>query len=503
MSVNGEPLKGVTHSKALQILKKPSDQITFVILREIMGAQAISSKFLKERKSDDSSSSENERKSERFEDTTSNGKLSTGRLASFLSNSNRIVQKFRGGYSGNDVIQCTVNLKDKHACNNELKNQMLQSSSVELDLESDNDIPSLPPDHKSPPSSQSDDHGDSSAMRKNSPSPLPFKPISTPPPNLLLLSNDASIASVDSEPDNLPNDLPTDPQPLPPVGIVNRRSNSDVKELDSMQVSTFYAPLPLVQGTTIEVDHEIVLPQDDIISESYTELEMEVPPLPPTAPPPPLDSSESDVDYHGHSSPVSPSVNVLGIRKHHQSHQDCIEDTPTEEPSSVAKNKSQLCHENSNSLSTLDKTDNAFIASKLPASNEELERPYLELRVDARSSPTAKTDDLDIQACITDSLESDQRTKQETEEERVRFAAALEKNDANLHHEDLPKGDQRRLLETDKFVLGTRSDTVPFVIELEKRFRNLGMKVESNKEGNVLVTKISPLGMIGKDGNIR
>ena len=52
VSVNGVSLKGVTHSMALQLLKKPMELVTFVILREGLQTQGKSLNAASESKSD-------------------------------------------------------------------------------------------------------------------------------------------------------------------------------------------------------------------------------------------------------------------------------------------------------------------------------------------------------------------------------------------------------------------------------------------------------------------
>ena len=52
-------------------------------------------------------------------------------------------------------------------------------------------------------------------------------------------------------------------------------------------------------------------------------------------------------------------------------------------------------------------------------------------------------------------------------------------------------------------IFGRRSDTRPFVIEYQRMFRGLGVKVLLDEEELVMITDISPSGLVGKDGNIR
>ena len=54
-----------------------------------------------------------------------------------------------------------------------------------------------------------------------------------------------------------------------------------------------------------------------------------------------------------------------------------------------------------------------------------------------------------------------------------------------------------------KPVAGRRVENVPFVITYQKKFRSLGMKVDLSEEGKVIVTEVSSFGLVGKDGNIR
>ena len=54
-----------------------------------------------------------------------------------------------------------------------------------------------------------------------------------------------------------------------------------------------------------------------------------------------------------------------------------------------------------------------------------------------------------------------------------------------------------------KPVAGRRVENVPFVITYQKKFRSLGIKVDLSGEGKVVVTDVSSFGLVGKDGNIR
>ena len=50
---------------------------------------------------------------------------------------------------------------------------------------------------------------------------------------------------------------------------------------------------------------------------------------------------------------------------------------------------------------------------------------------------------------------------------------------------------------------GHRSEIQPFVIEYQRMFKGLGIKVMLDKEEHVTITEVSPTGLAGKDGNIR
>lgn len=62
---------------------------------------------------------------------------------------------------------------------------------------------------------------------------------------------------------------------------------------------------------------------------------------------------------------------------------------------------------------------------------------------------------------------------------------------------------ERELGNDVKPVAGRRVENVPFVITYQKKFRSLGMKVDLSGEGKVTVTDVSSFGLVGKDGNIR
>ena len=52
-------------------------------------------------------------------------------------------------------------------------------------------------------------------------------------------------------------------------------------------------------------------------------------------------------------------------------------------------------------------------------------------------------------------------------------------------------------------VMGKRAEDRPFVIELQKKFRNLGVKVALDDQGNTIVAELSSFGLIAKEGNVR
>lgn len=578
VSMNSELLKGVTHSKALQILKKPVEQVTFVILREIKGTQSLSSEFLKERRSDDSSS-ENERRNAKYEDIAKNGQVKSGSFASVVSSTNRIRQKFRGGFPSNEGAQNSINSKDNYEDYDKSKNQMLELSSVLVELHSDDDIsediPSLPPLQKPPPPPQLHYESDSSTVREDSPPLLPFTPSSTPPPCSPLLGSSTSHYSVDSTPDNenlfLLHNLPVDSSSERQVDNVSG-SNSELEALTSSQLANSYDPQPLMQGNTSFEENEITitLPQGDFsIEESDIELEIESPPLPTLAPPPPptLDSLDSDVDDDFHNSPpilplippptsFNPSIEGLKdliesqIKVNSEQIQEChrdedvlqssdlesvVDESQPMSDSSASENKfrerrhytkgnndvldpiscaksdddskpqskSQLSHENK-SIVTEIKAEDASKSLKDPVPTKRAgllkRQTALEMKADPGLSSFSKDDYTNIDTC---SVNAYQKTDKDTDEGKICVATVKEEKCLDLQFQNSLSENQEMFSGVQRFVIGKRSDKAPFVIELEKRFRNLGIKVGSDHHGNILVTQVSPMGMIGKDGNIR
>jgi len=56
---------------------------------------------------------------------------------------------------------------------------------------------------------------------------------------------------------------------------------------------------------------------------------------------------------------------------------------------------------------------------------------------------------------------------------------------------------------TSLLTFGQRSEVQPFVIEYQRMFKSLGIKVMLDEDEQVMITEISPTGLVGKDGNIR
>ena len=69
-----------------------------------------------------------------------------------------------------------------------------------------------------------------------------------------------------------------------------------------------------------------------------------------------------------------------------------------------------------------------------------------------------------------------------------------------LHSND---SSEREASDGVKPVAGRRVENVPFVITYQKKFRSLCIKVDLSGEGKVIVTEVSSFGLVGKDGNIR
>ena len=56
---------------------------------------------------------------------------------------------------------------------------------------------------------------------------------------------------------------------------------------------------------------------------------------------------------------------------------------------------------------------------------------------------------------------------------------------------------------TSLLTFGQRSEIQPFVIEYQRMFKSLGIKVMLDEDEQVMIAEISPTGLVGKDGNIR
>ena len=357
VSMNGEVLKGVTHSRALQILKKPTDQVTFVVLRENKGPQSLSAEPLKERKqSDDSSENENERRNGKYERSDRNGGVSgvSSTPVAQLNNNYNTREGFYGKCTSSSGVQqetfvnkenmpgeidASKRVSDRVARFHATLQQDIDDPQDDDDDDDDDDsdeASSLPPMYAPPPPPQLSDDSDSSTLRDGSPSSPPFTPPSslTTPPCPLMLDrelHDDSDENVDSPfTSHQSQDFtaievkPLYAPPLP-LDIMDIEIGTD-EIAPSPELSLSASPLT-VDPVDTESENEDLLslpeqslvppppppPVDVINVESETEISL--PPKPPSySPPPPPQITDTGVEHEFTVLPVAslPRRSMIG-----------------------------------------------------------------------------------------------------------------------------------------------------------------------------------------------
>ena len=80
---------------------------------------------------------------------------------------------------------------------------------------------------------------------------------------------------------------------------------------------------------------------------------------------------------------------------------------------------------------------------------------------------------------------------------RYSSADGNEEEDSDMDENEAPA------YNTSLLTFGQRSEIQPFVIEYQRMFKGLGIKVMLDEEEQVMITEVSATGLVGKDGNIR
>ena len=94
---------------------------------------------------------------------------------------------------------------------------------------------------------------------------------------------------------------------------------------------------------------------------------------------------------------------------------------------------------------------------------------------------------------------NENETLVETDRTRRKFSST----DGNEDEYSDVEENEAPAFNTSLLTFGQRSEIQPFVIEYQRMFKSLGIKVMLDEEEQVMIAEISPTGLVGRDGNIR
>ena len=404
VSVNGVSLKGVTHSMALQLLKKPTELVTFVILREGEDPQERVSSPVSEWKSDLSSG----QNYTLAQDSGTHGELS--------SSSRREEAK---------TLPCAEKaiFPSKSQWSRELKK-----------LES-----------RDEPHSRSNED-------RNIEEDIPELPSSPPPPPLLdaddLLENDLSIALPSFSPPPPPVPPPVDDVlPLSPIPVVSPPPILSPRMKEFLEQDTFRADR-----------HESNNIQDDEISP---------------------ESSINQACFRG---------NKTGTGWDFQSLLDACNDLNTNE------NDDEFISGQTTSTEATSLSGNC--KPSLPSETMKTKDTFSEKLLETSTGSPAEESGHEQQNLDLEKLSA----KPKFGVDKGLLSPVKGPNTKKMTTPSIIK----HKIDVDvKPVAGRRDENVPFAIIYQKKFRNLGFKVDLTEEGKVIVSDVSSFGLVGKDGNIR
>ena len=457
VSVNGVSLKGVTHSIALQQLKKPMELVTFVILREGLETQG---------KTSSASGSKNE-------SSTQTSSMSEVGSVHIESNGVSLIPKSvdREAWTepkDNSSFQTSPNSEDSNICTKTPKTSVIDKTEKMQRVFS----PS------SSSESQQNNCGTSKISRlggvlssdsedETSPDKPPGLPCSPPPPPLLdiddFLDGDFSIPSP-----------PPSFSPIPPP----------LSEITPGREGALHA-LPLPSFSPPPSMKEFV--EQDLFGPDQN-----------------LKNGSDDSEQHDQILPESSaSLNQAGS----PDGSDFQSLTRSDDLSTSRKDYILSSEQCSLTEDPLMLTESLVSSSTLPAQSK--------LR---KTNDSDKGPKPDVSQVLSSSSKLDTPTplavntnltsKQSRNEPSKHDDKVLDRKTLN---DDLPgsvsplqsEGTSERGKEDVKPIEGRRDETVPFVITYQKKFRSLGIKVDQTEDGKVTVTEVSSFGLVGKDGNIR
>ena len=403
VSVNGVSLKGVTHSMALQLLKKPMDMVTFVILRE--GLQT-------------------------------RGKVTSSSLNQSIAqmpDQNSPIPQDRGDYT--ETLPSNTKLEDKGEGQpvTFIASQLVDSESRDL----------LDTSHESP------------LVKREEPAQeqAPELPCSPPPSPVLgvddLLDDDVSIPPASFSPPPPPVTSSHD-LPLSSIPIVSPPPDLSPRMKEFMEQDLFKS----------EDDHETG--SQGSIHQQET-------------------SQESDAMFNPASSPRNDEFvgwdfeSLLEACNDLNSHES--DDGLTFDQGSVTETRSTP----GDSVVPVESTD------VQPLAVGSVHDLFSSVARNKRTIHGLTDNDNGLQTIVKQHDVTNELTSLTPPVSPLHFEGCSERE---------PSDDV-------KPVAGRRVENVPFVITYQKKFRNLGIKVDLSGEGKVIVAEVSSFGLVGKDGNIR
>ena len=451
VSVNGVSLKGITHSMALQLLKKPMELVTFVILREGLEKQ------------EKVSSASSETKDDSVIQTSAIPQVNSMCTESAMTQASI-------EHEGHPSMQTSA-LSGGSRVHSKIP-EPIKMDSVERLHSVFKPVTSLESPGNSEPTN-CDRSGESSSVNSDdetTPDEPPALPCSPPPPPVVdaddLLDADLSI----------PSPPPSFSPPPPPLAADMASSSEDELQVSSIQV---VSPPPALSPRMKEFIEQDLFNteehQENSSEESAHSEEILLDSLSS------LKQSSSSVAWDFQSLQKVVDFNMT------ESKDDILasEHTSITESPLVSKDSLVSSSPISTSQTVVAKTsglDNSIEPNVVhPVINKIGTSSHNDLASEQSRNKTPKPEPSEEKNCL-------QRKH-------------LKENLTNAISPLLSK--ENGYGETVQPVEGRRVENMPFAITYQKKFRSLGVKVGLSGEGKVTVTEVSSFGLVGKDGNIR
>lgn len=454
VSVNGVSLIGVKHSMALQLLKKPVELVTFVILREGLETQGKTSSVPgSENESSTQTSSMPGAGSVRSE---SNG---ISMIPKSTDHEERIESKDDSSPKSADSGIRTKTPKPSVIDETEKTQRVFSPSSSESQQNSEaTEVNRL----GDVPSSDSEDE-----TSRDKPPELPCSP---PPPPLLdiddLLDGDLSILSP-----------PPSFSPLPPP----------LSELASGREGDLHGSLlPVVSPPPALTPEMKEFMEQDLFGPGQNHKNSD-------------DSGQRDQIFPESSASLSQADSPDGL--------DVQSLTGSDDLSTSRRANMLFSEQCSLTEEPLLLTQSLASSSTLPAQTKLRKtndsdmgsKPGVSQVRSSSSKPDSPTP-VGVNTNLTSKQPSNEPSKHD---DKTLDTRTLNSDLPGLVSPLQSEGTSERRNADVELVEGRRDETVPFVITYQKKFRSLGMKVDQTEDGRVIVTEVSSFGLVGKDGNIR